>query len=69
MSNEPNIQKSSYTTAINSDWEVLRKSQPSDYSGATGFAQMSAYDRLRWLDMAVQFVARYHRVDQTEDSK
>ena len=54
--------------AKNSDWEVLRNSQPSDYTGATGFAQMSAYDRLRWLDMAVDFVVRYRRFDRQGES-
>jgi hypothetical protein len=68
MNNEPHILKSLHTTAINLDWEVLRNSQPSDYEGATGFAQMSAHDRLRWLDMAVDFVVRYRRFDRQEES-
>lgn len=54
--------------AKNSDWEVLRNSQPNDYTGATGFAHMSAHDRLRWLDMAVDFVVRYRRFDRQEES-
>lgn len=40
------------------DWEILRASRPEDYVGATGFEQMNALQRLRWLDLAVDFVAR-----------
>jgi hypothetical protein len=68
MNNEPHIEESSHTTAKKSDWEVLRDSQSSEYSGATGFAQMNAYDRLRWLDMAVDFVVRYRHFDRNEES-
>lgn len=40
------------------DWEILRASRPEDFSGATEFNRMNALQRLRWLDIAVDFVAR-----------
>jgi len=40
------------------DWDILRDSQASDYTGSTGFERMSALDRLRWLDMTVEFISK-----------
>lgn len=45
--------------ATAADWDALKKSQPSDYDGHTGFERMSPDARLRWLDQAVEFVARH----------
>jgi hypothetical protein len=38
------------------DWEVLRRSQPEDFDGHTGFDRMTPAERLEWLEAAVQFV-------------
>ena len=38
------------------DWAALKKSQPSDFDGHTGFDQMTPTARLRWLEQAAEFV-------------
>jgi len=57
MSDQKKSQPTGSATAA--DWDALQKSQPSDYDGHTGFARMSPDARLRWLDQAVEFVARH----------
>jgi hypothetical protein len=52
--------------ATSTDWDVLQNTRQEDYSGTTGFARMSAWDRLRWLDMAVDFVNRHRGGGSTE---
>ena len=59
MKTEPNgVQPPAVT---GSDWEVLRRSRPSDYDGHTGFDQMTPAARLAWLETAVEFVATHAR--------
>ncbi len=40
------------------DVDMIQRSRPEDYTGVTAFARMNALERLRWLDMAVDFVVR-----------
>lgn len=41
------------------DFEIIAKSQPSDYRGDTQFAKMRPSERLAWLDLAVDFVSKH----------
>lgn len=55
--NEP-ITRAEKVKAEPRDWEILHASSPEDYTGTTGFGRMDALQRIRWLDVAVEFVAR-----------
>jgi hypothetical protein len=51
-----NFDKQSQVNVSANDWEVLRRSQPEDFDGHTGFDRMTPAERLEWLEAAVQFV-------------
>lgn len=40
------------------DWEALRASNPTDYDGHTGFAELTPAQRLSWLERTAVFVSQ-----------
>ena len=44
---------------------VISRTTPADYDGHTGFARMSAAERLAWLDHAVLFIESRRQNDRT----